>query len=824
VFLTGEPGIGKTTVVDHWLTRVRTTGHVRVGRGQCLEQYGEGEAYLPILEALGELWHAPGGPQVLEVLQRYAPTWVLQMPALVQAADLAVLQRTGASATRERMLREMAEALAVLTAVRPLVLVLEDLQWSDRATLDLLAYVAQRRERARLLLLGTYRPAELVARAPALQGLTQGLQAQGQGQELRLQLLTEDDVRAYVAQRCGARRVPEDVARRMHQRTDGNALFMVNLVDYYLQHGWGTPEPEADGRPASEVDSEVPESLQQLIVQQFVRLREEAQRVLEMASVAGMEFPVAAVSAALHQEPEEVEAVCEALAREGHWLHESGVVEWPDGTVSGRYGFRHALYQQVVYQRIAAARRVRGHRLLGERLAGAYGAQAGEVAAVLAEHYGRGRVPARAVSYLQQAAENAAHRYAPHTVVALLTRALTLLRERPETPERPRQELDIHVLLGPALMAAKGYAAPEVEQTYARARVLCQQVGERPQRFPVLRGLCQFYRNSGAFPTARALGEQLVRLAQRDAAPTLSLEAYEELGATLYHLGEFATAWTHLEQGIALTDPMGQCPQVLHEDVVPGVRCLVYAALTLWCLGYPTQALRYGLEALARARELAHPPSLVLVQHFIAFLYYYRRDVPALQAQAEALLTVATAQGFPLWAGFGTCWGAWSLTMQGQGEAGLAQMHQGIAAVLATGQRGSWSVHLLLLAETAAHAGQVEEGLRCLAEALTAFETTGRGNLLAEGYRLQGSLLLRQTVPDAAQAEACFRRALTIARRQQARSWELRAATSLCRLWQQQHKRSAAYALLAPLYGWFSEGFDTADLQEARVLLEEIGG
>jgi DNA-binding winged helix-turn-helix (wHTH) protein len=236
VFLTGELGIGKTTVVDQWLARVRTTEHVWVGRGQCLEQYGEGEAYLPILEALGELWGVPGGLQILEVLQHYAPTWVLQMPALVQAVDLAMLQRTGAGATRERMLREMAEALAALTAVRPLVLVLEDLQWSDRATLDLLAYVAQRRERARLLLLGTYRPADLVARAPALQGLTQGLQAHGLCQEVRLQLLTEAGVRRYVAQRCGAQRMPEDFAGQIHRRTDGNALFMVTLVDYYLQH------------------------------------------------------------------------------------------------------------------------------------------------------------------------------------------------------------------------------------------------------------------------------------------------------------------------------------------------------------------------------------------------------------------------------------------------------------------------------------------------------------------------------------------------------------------------------------------------------------
>jgi predicted ATPase len=463
------------------------------------------------------------------------------------------------------------------------------------------------------------------------------------------------------------------------------------------------------------------------------------------------------------------------------------------------------------------------HHRLGVRLEAAYGAQMRQIATELAEHFGRGQNARRAVRYLHQAAENAAQRYAPHEVATLLSRALALLRELPETPERAQQELDLHVLLGPALMATRGYATPEVEQTYARAQALCQQVGETPQIFPVLRGLCQFYRNNGAFLTARELGEQLVHLAQREAAPTLCLEAHEELGATLYHLGEFVAAWIHLEQGIVLIDPMVQRTQVLRDDVVPGVRCLVYAALTLWCLGYPTQAVQRGQEALALARQFTHLLSLALVQHFVAFLHYYRRDAPALQAQAEALLALATAQGFPLWVGFGTIWEGWALAVQGQSEAGLARLHQGTGATLALRQTGSSPARLLLLAEAAAHVGQVDEGLRFLAEALTEFEAVGRGNLLAETYRLQGTLLLRQSVPNVAQAEACFQQALALARRQQARSWELRVATSLARLWQQQGKRTEAYNLLAPVYDWFTEGFDTADLQEAKALLEALG-
>ena len=260
----------------------------------------------------------------------------------------------------------------------------------------------------------------------------------------------------------------------------------------------------------------------------------------------------------------------------------------------------------------------------------------------------------------------------------------------------------------------------------------------------------------------------------------------------------------------------------LRQALAPGVTCLAFAANTLWCLGYPAQAVRRSQEALALAQALAHPLSLALAQHWAAYLHYRRREVPAVQAQAEALLTLATTQGFPVHVGHGTFWQGWALAMQGEGAAGLAQLRQGLAAVVAAGQELSRPLCLVLFAEAAGHVGQVEEGLRLLAEAGTVQEPNGLGDLLAEAYRLQGTLLLRQATPNVAQAESCFHQALAIARRQQAKSWELRAAMSLSRLWQQQGKRDAAHQLLADIYHWFTEGFDTADLQEAKVLLDEL--
>jgi predicted ATPase len=426
------------------------------------------------------------------------------------------------------------------------------------------------------------------------------------------------------------------------------------------------------------------------------------------------------------------------------------------------------------------------------------------------------------VQYLSYAGEQAVQRSAHQEALRHFTRGLELLATLPETPARAQQELDLQIALGPALMAARGWAAPEVEQTYGRARALCAQLGETSQLFSTLWGLWRFYQSRGALPAARDLGEQLMRLAERTTDPTRLLEAHGALGQTLFQLGEYAAAWQHLEQGIALIDAIAQRALVLRHADAPAVVFLSFAALTLWCLGYPAQAVQRSQEALALAHALDSPFSLAAAQHYAAFLYRHRHETLAVQTVAGALLTLATAQGFPLYVGYGTYWRGWACAMRGEGEAGLVHMRQGLAAVLATGQMLARPFCLVLLAEVAVHVGQIEEGLRLVAEALAAFEHSGRGDLLAEAYRLQGVLLLHQTVADADQAEACFQQALATARRQQAKAWELRAAMSLSRMWLQQGKRDEARELLAPIYGWFTEGFDTVDLQETKALLQEL--
>ena len=824
VFLTGEPGLGKTTLVSAFAEKAAGSGDVWLARGQCIEHFGVGEAYLPVLEALGRLCREPEGDALLPVLEQLAPTWLVQMPALLRTTALEAVQRRVVGATQQRMLRELAEAFEVLTVSRPLLLVLEDLHWSDYATLDLLTYLARRLGPSRMLVVATYRPVEALLRGHPLRTVKQELVLHGQAEELPLELLTAADVAQYLSLRCTGRidlSPPiRKLSRIMHQRTDGHPLFMVAVVEHLLHRGvlregvgqWEV-QPEAAGAVL-----EVPASLRQMIEQQFDRLSPEEQRVLEVASVAGGSCAVAAMAAGLDLTMEAVDDCCASLVRSGQFLHAGGIEVWPDGTVTERYDWRHGVYQEVVYARVPEGRRLRLHRRIGAREEAGYGEQARAHAAELAMHFDRAQDAARAVRYAQQAAENSMQRHAGQEAGVYLRRGLALLSALPDTPARAQQELDLQLVLGRALIATKDSAAPEVEQTYARARTLCALLGQTPELFQALRGLWSFHFNRGELSVARELGQRLIELAGQTEAPIHLLEAHQALGMTSFFLGDYSAARTHCAQRTVLIGVTAQRADARYHDAAPGVRCLVTAAHALWCLGYQEQARQLAQEALTLAETLAHPNSLAFARVWAAVLHHHLHEVPAVQAQAEALLALPTEQGFPLYAAFGSFWRGWALAMQGEGEAGLAQMQHGMAAVLATGNELARPFCLVVLAEAAGHAGKIEDGLHLLTEAMTVIEATGQRYLLAEAYRLRGTFLLRQA--DAVRAETCFRQALSVARRQQARSWELRAAMSLGRLWQHQGKRDEARDLLAEVYGWFTEGLDTMDLQEAHALLQ----
>ena len=663
VLLSGEAGIGKTTVVEMVLTRLGSGSGVRIARGQCVEHYGEGEPYLPLLEALGQLCRGPRHPAVVGVLRRYAPLWLAQMLGVLSETELEHLQRHVQGASAARMLRELAEALDVLTAEVPLLLVLEDLQWSDRATVEALAYLAQRRGPARLLVLGTYRPVEVAIRAHPLRGLVQELCGRGQAVEVRLELLLAEDVTAYMTGRLGGP-VAAPLAALIFERTEGNALFLVTIVEHLVQQGWVVQREGAwTLRAGSEVQvARLPEGLRQLLLRRIQDLPPAVCRVLEAASVVGETFAVAAVAAGVQGSLEDVEAVCDGLAAQRHVLDDTGWTVWPDGTRSGAYRFQHTLYRQVLYERLGTMRGVQLHGRIGARLETGYGAQAGEIATQLAVHFERGGEVQRAVHYWQQAGDTATRRNAYHEAAAALTKGLALLATLPDSPERAHHELTLLLILGELLMVAKGLGAPEAGEVYTRAHTLCHQVGEPPQRFQVLRGLYRFHGTQGRLRTAGEFSQQLLHLAYHQDDSVLKVEGHMAEGSIALFRSDLVTARAHLEESLRLCNT--QLPSLSTSGGFAD-RVLILALLTqaLWALGYADQAQERGQEALALAQQLGHTPSLVYAEASVARLCQCRRDAAATQTHAEAVMILAAAPGLGHRLEHGRILWGWALAM-----------------------------------------------------------------------------------------------------------------------------------------------------------------
>ncbi len=841
IFVTGEAGIGKTALVDTFVRSIASDRRIRIGRGQCLEQYGTGEAYLPLLEAIGRLCREQA--HVVDVLHAHAPMWLLQMPSLVSASDRELLNRGISGATRERMLREIGEALEALTSEQPLVLILEDLHWSDYSTLDLISYLATQRQPAHLMLIGTYRTAELIVSGHPLKAVKQELLAKQQCEELPLQYLNEDAVGKYLSIRFPGNRFPDGLARLIHERTEGNPLFMVNAVDFLVAEGL-IVEHETRWELVVEIEKVevgVPDSIKQMIEKQLDHLDAEKQRTLEAASVAGAEFSTLAVVAGLGEDRALVEARCDELARRHQFIQDRGVQELPNGEASTRYGFIHALYQNILYERISASRLVQLHRRIGERGEDVYGENAGEIAAELAMHFDRGRDYKRAAKHFQQAADNAIRRFAYREAVGLARRGLELLRKLPDTAERAEQELLMQLTLGVPLIATEGYAAPDVGSVYLKARELCEQLGGTADLSEVLWGLRTYHTLRAEFATAREIAEEFLRLAERLSYPGLAMRGHWAMEIIFFHLGEFTLALEHYEKALSFYDPTHYLDDAFLYVQNPGVAMRCFAAWSLWFLGQPQQALERIQEALRLARELSEPHGLAQALFFAAILHQLRREERKAQENAEAAIAVSREHGLALYQAMSTATRGWALILQERQEEAIEQMGEGLTDHRLAGAEVLLPHFLALLVEAFAKTGQVEEGLRILEEALAVVHRNGERYYLAELYRIKGDLILLQAtdrglsraarsgVPvlearrsDVAGAEACFHQSIKIARQQKAKSWELRAGMSLARLYQNQNKRAEAHGLLEPIYNKFTEGFDTADLREAKALLDEL--
>jgi predicted ATPase/class 3 adenylate cyclase len=813
VLVSGEAGIGKSRLVHVLTERVADDRAPRLTL-RC-SPYHTNSAFYPVIEHLQRLlqWHRDTTPAArLAMLEQALQTANLPLvevvPLLAALLAVPVPERyPSLTLSPQRQKQKTQEALVAWLLAdagrQPVLAVWEDLHWADPSTLELLGLLLDQVPTARLLLVLTARPE---FRPPwALRSYVT---------QLTLTRLTRPQIEEMVLRVTGGKPLPAEVLAQIVAKTDGIPLFVEELVKTILEAGLVQEDAGRYVLTGPLPPLAIPATLQDALMARLDRLAV-VKDVAQLSAVLGREFPYELLRAAAALDEGTLQRALDQLVG-AELLYQRGVP--PQAT----YLFKHALIQDTAYQSLLKSTRQQYHQRIAQVLTSRFPETVERQPEVAAHHYTEAGLNNEAIDYWQRAGQQALQRSAYAEAMSHLTVALDLLTTLPESRARSQQELVVQMTLGIALRATKGQAAPEVERLYTRAHELCEPVGEPLQRFRVLWGLWMVYSNRGEYRPMLQVGEQLLSLAERRQDPDLLLEAHHALWASYFLGGELAAARPHFEQGLRLYEPQRhRTHAALYSGHDPGVCCHQLAAPSLWLLGYPEQAVANSQAALALAQQLAHPYTLTLALYFAAMVHHLRPEVPLTQARAEALMAVATDQEFPLHVAQAMPLRGWTLTENGRAAEGIAQIHQGLAAYQVTGATRDRPYYLALLAEASAKVGQTTDGLEALAEALATLAKSGVPGWEAELYRLRGELLLLSADNEAA-AEACFHQALKIAPRQQARSLELRAAMSLARLWQRQGKRAEAHQVLAPLYGWFTEGFDTADLQEAKALLEEL--
>jgi predicted ATPase/class 3 adenylate cyclase len=813
VALVGEAGVGKSRLVYECVHSHHTPGWLVLESASV--SYGKATPYFPVIDVLKRYSHveehddtrtirAKVNGQVLTLdpaLQDAVPALLWLLDTLPEDSPFLTLDPPQ---RRQRTLDALKQVILRESQEQPLLLVFEDLHWIDSETQALLNSLVESLPTSRLLLLVNYRPE-----------YQHGWGSKTYYTQLRLDPLPPVNAEEFLQALLGDDPSLKPLTDLLIARTEGNPFFLEESMRTLVEAGVLVGELGAYRLAQALPTIQVPATVQAVLAARIDRLPPEEKQLLQTAAVIGTEVPLPLLQA-IAELPEATLHRGLAHLQAAAFLYETRLFPEPE------YTFKHALTQEVAYNAVLLERRRGLHERAAQAIERLFAERLPEHYHALAHHYSRSGNTTKAVDYLHRAGQQAVERSAYTEASSSLTAALDLLTTLPDTPEHTQMESALQTTLGPALMATKGYAAPEVEYAYARARELCQQVGETPQMFQVMWGLWYFYLVRAEFQIARELGEQLLNVAQRVQAPVLLLLAHRMLGHTLAFLGEFSAARVHLERGMTLYAPEQHRSLASLYGQDQGVICQSWAALTLWCLGYPDQALRRIRETLTLAQELAHPFSLAYAMCFAGMLCQLRREVQAAQERATAAIVLCTEQGFAHYLARGRILRGWTMAEQGQGAEGLAQMRQGLTAYQATGAEVFRPYYLAFLAEAHGKVGQAEEGLSVLAQALAAVHKTGERLYEAELYRLKGELLLVRSAENHEEAEASFQQALLVARHQQAKSLELRGVMSLSRLWQHQGKRAAAYDLLAPVCGWFTEGFDTADLQGAKALLAEL--
>lgn len=819
--ISGEAGVGKSAVLAEGLARLRGRDRVAVTWANCVEQYGRGEPYQPLLDALMRMCRGAAGDRTIATLERYAPMWLAQLPGLLAPREAAALQQRLVGAVRDRMLRELTNAVEALAANDPLVLAIEDLHWSDPSTLDWISNVALRIDPARLLLIATLRPTSGDEADEQLAQLRESLEARRLAREISLTGLPADAVAEYVL-----RTFPpapsrgsafERLAERVLHHTGGNPLFIATLLDQLVERGVVTQG--ADGWDTSEdvedADLGIPDSIRPVIERQIARLSPIERRVLEAASAVGDTFDLAVVADAAELTDDDAETTL--LHPASRRFVRTSAAAGPDDRGSPELAFVHTLFRDALYGGIPRRRRAALHLRIATVEERNLGARAGEIAAELALHFELGGDDSRAIHYLQRAGDSARRRSAFREARRHYEHALQLLARQPDDAARAARELDLQIGLGAATMATAGFGAPPVEAAYSRARELSQQIGDTPGRFPALFGLWLFYWGRGEVRTADGLARDLRRRAGRD--PDLRLQAAHSSWSTAFSRGAFEEARRHFRTAMTLYDRdrhAGMAATYGSHD--PAVCGGMFAGRASAIMGLADESASFGEGAVTLARSLDHPFSLGLALTFRAASAQALGEHDVASVNAAEATSIARDQGFRLMLGWCLAVSGWAAVQRGEADRGGAWIDEAIATTRATGSDQFLSYLMASRAEAYLAAGRPGDALQAVRDGFAAIARTSERFYEAELHRLQAEALLA-TDGDASAASLPLMKAVDVATRQGASLFALRSAVRLVHL---SGGLNSARDLLIVARGRLPQSSGLAEAAEADALLARV--
>jgi predicted ATPase len=814
VFVSGEAGAGKTTLVDVFLERASALGPALVGWGACVEQYGSGQAYLPVLDAVRVLCRGRSADRVIEVFTRHAPAWLVQMPGVVRPDRLDDLQRRAAGATPARTVCELAAALEALSVDAPVVLVFDDLQWTDPSTAELIAFLGSRREPAQLLIVGTYRPEEALRGHP-LTRVTGELIAHRRASSIALDGLCSSALDAYLSQRCPGHTFPQELARTLERSTGGNPLFLTTLVDDLeaqglIRHQAGIWELSVS---VQDMAARRPDSIRRLIDVQIDRLGAFEQRIVEVAAIAGMTFAAGIVAHALEADADDVDSACESLANERRLLLYAGTETWPDGTIQSRYAFRHALFQHAALKRSTAATVRAWHRKIAERLETGHVGREGEVAGELAVHFDHGQMPAKAARYHVVAGERAARRCGYREAAAHHEQARALLGDTPEGRDRDALELRVSLSHGWSVFQANGRADVAIA-LMQRAKELAGRLGDKASLAEAIIRLEAVFMVQGdlrgAGEQARALGPIFDHVT--DVALRLFARQLEATTVLLH--GQF-------EEARQLLDALGVFRATEEKTGMEAARAHLLAfsmgSFVLWLMGEPDRAVALSRRAQQVAEQaydpFDHEHAAMLAEG--ALLHVWRREPAQASELAKRALEISVKGSFAKWQTRAELILRWA-----EAELGPTLPCEAIEDLLSKpwldGSVGR-TMHAMIYIAMCARLGRAERALEVIESTLATIEQSEERWLEPEIHRLRGEVLRSRS--DLAEAERSVRTAIKTARKQGSLSLELRATLSLHALAVGARKKRAREDV-ARLLSVITEGHHTPDLVDARAVVD----